>query len=154
MIIVFFSEHNILHFGVIVIDETYQNPFFEFTISCSDNNVLLILLHCIDNLCSTTVFGTYAHNMPLRQSAEKLGRDICKNVLGFHAPTDYDQTGKCFGFSKMNSWETSMVSPPSTWKAFERLGRMLVEETGKQLVNCLLNLYMKQRPKPDATLST
>lgn len=102
MIIVFFNEHDILHFGVIVIDETYQNPFFEFTISCSDNDVLLILLHYLDNLCSTTVFGTYAHNMPLRHSAEKLGRDICKNVFGFHALADRDQTGKCFGFSKMN----------------------------------------------------
>ena len=47
-----------------------------------------------------------------------------------------------------------MAFSPSTWKAFERFGRILDEETGKQLVNFLHDLYMKQRPKPVATLSS
>ena len=82
-------------------DVTRRNPFSDLTISCSDTDVLLILLHYFKDLCSTTVFSTHEHDIPLEPLAEKLGSNVCKDLLGFHALTGSGQTGKFFGFSKL-----------------------------------------------------
>ena len=112
-------------------DVTRRNPFSDLTISCSDTDVLLILLHYFEDLCSTTVFSTHEHDMPLQPLAEKLGSNVCKGLLGFHTLTGSDQTGKFFGFSKLTCWDMCMASPQSTLKAFEKLGRVLDEKLRK-----------------------
>ena len=90
--------------------------------------------------------------MPLQPLAEKLGSNVCKGSLGFHALTGSHQTGKFFGFSKLMFWDTYMASAQSTLEAFENLGRVLDEETEENLANFVLELYMKQRPKSVTTL--
>ena len=112
---------------------------------------LLILLHYFEDLCSTTVFSIHEHDMPLQPLAEKLGSNVCKGLLSFHALTGSDQTRKFFGFSKLTCWDTYMASPQSTLKAFENLGRVLDEETGKSS-EFRVRTYMKQRPKSVTTL--
>ena len=91
--------------------------------------------------------------MPLQPLAEKLGSNVCKGLLSFHALTGSDQTRRFFGFSKLTCWDTYMASPQSTLKAFENLGRVLDEETGKSS-EFRVRTYMKQRPKSVTTLGT
>ena len=83
---------------------------------------------------------------------ETLGSKVFKGLLGFHALTGSDLTGKFFGLSKLTSWDTYMASPQSTLKAFENLGRVLDEETEENLVNFVSELYMKQRAKSVTTV--
>ena len=82
-------------------DVTRRNLFSDLTISCSDIDVLLILLHYFEDLCRTIVFSTREHDMPLQPLAETLGSNVCKGLLGFHALPGLDQSGKFFGFSKL-----------------------------------------------------
>ena len=90
--------------------------------------------------------------MPLQPLEEKLGSNICKGLLGFHALTGSDQTGKLFVFSKLTCWDKYMASPQTTLEAFENLIILLDEETEENLVNLVLQLYMKQRSKSVTTL--
>ena len=90
--------------------------------------------------------------MPLQPLEKKLGSNICKGLLSFHALTGSDQTGKLFGFSKLTCWDMYMVSPQTTLEAFENLIMVLDEETEENLVNLVLQLYMKQRSKSVTTL--
>ena len=71
-------------------------------ISCSDTDVLLILLNYFDSICLSTIFRTSSHDMPLGFSYEKLGEVKCMALLGFHALTVCDQTGKFYDFSKLS----------------------------------------------------
>ena len=52
-------------------------------------------------ICLSTIFRTSSHDMPLRFSYEKLGEAKCKVLLGCHALTGCNQTGKFYGFSKL-----------------------------------------------------
>ena len=91
------------------IDVTQRNPFSDLVIRCSDADVLLILLYYFDELCSTTIFSTNEHDMPLQLLAKKLNFDLRKGLLGFHALTESDQTEKFFGYSKLSCWETYLA---------------------------------------------
>ena len=92
------------------IDVTQRNPSSDLVIRCWDTDVLLILLYYFDELCSTTIFSTNEHDMPLQLLAEKLNFDLRKGLLGFHAPTESDQTEKFFGYSKLSCWEMYLAS--------------------------------------------
>ena len=84
------------------IDVTQRDPSTDLVISCSETDVLLILLNYFDSICLNTIFRASSHGMPLRFSDETLGEVKCKALLGFHALTGCDQTGKCYGFSKLS----------------------------------------------------
>ena len=130
-------------------DVTQKNAFSDSVICCSDTNVLLILLHYFDELCSTTIFSTNEHNMPLQSLAEKLYFDLRKGLL----LTGSDQSRKFFGYSKLSCWETCLASSPSTLQAFANLGiKPLDENIEKHLTEFALQLYMKSRLKSVTTL--
>ena len=40
------------------LDVAKRNPFSDLVVYCCDTDVLLLLLHYFDNLCSSTVFRT------------------------------------------------------------------------------------------------
>ena len=84
------------------IDVTQRNPSTDVVISCSDTDVLLILLNYFDSICLSTTFRTSSHDMPLRFAYENLEEIKCKALLGFHALTGCGQTGKFYGFSKLS----------------------------------------------------
>ena len=85
--------------------------------------------------------------MPLRFAYEKLGKVNCKALLGFHALTGCDQTGKFYGFSKLSCWKTFNSSSPEVYIALQSLGNTLHTDTINNLVIFVLNLYYKNRPK-------
>ena len=59
--------------------------------------------------------------MPLRLTDEVLGRDVCEALLGFHALTGCDETGKFYENSKLSCWQTFLFSPPDVIKTFQNL---------------------------------
>ena len=135
------------------IDVTQRNSFSDLVIRCSDTDVLLILLYYFDELCSTPIFSTNEHDMPLQPLAKKLNIDLRKGLLGFHALTRSDQTGKFFSYSKLSCWKTYLASSPSTLQEFANLCiKPLDENTEKHLTEFVLQLYMKSRPKGVTTL--
>ena len=82
------------------IDVCRRDPFSELTISCSDTDVLLILLNYFEQLPSTTIFKIKEHCYNLRQIFERFTPRVCKALLGFHTFTGSHQTGKFHEFSK------------------------------------------------------
>ena len=71
-------------------DVCRRDPFSELTISCSDTDVLRILLNYFEQLPSTTVFKTTKHRYKLRSIFERVTPRVCKALLGFHAMTGSD----------------------------------------------------------------
>ena len=72
------------------IDVCRRDPFSELTISCSDTDVLLILLNYFEQLPSTAIFKTTEHCYNLRQIFERFTPRVCKALLGFHEITGRD----------------------------------------------------------------
>ena len=128
------------------IDASQSNSFRDIIISCSDTDVLLILLNYYNELCTNTIFLTREHDMPLRLAYEKLGNEKCKALLGFHAITGCDQTGKFYGFSKLGCWKTFLSSSSDVLKSLQNLGGELEDDTKQNLEIFVLNLYSKNRP--------
>ena len=85
--------------------------------------------------------------MPLPFAYEKLGGVKCNALLGFHALTGCDQTGKFYGFSKLLCWKTFNFSSPEVYTALQSLGNTLHTDTINNLVIFVLNLCYKNRPK-------
>ena len=104
------------------LDVSKRDQCSELVISCSDTDVLLILLHYFDNLASITIFKTAEHEYILRTIHEHLRPNNCKALLGFHAISGCDQTGKFPGFAKKSCWETFMTSPIEVLNALASLG--------------------------------
>ena len=77
-----------------------RDSFTELTISCSDSDVLLVLLNYFDQLPSTTTFKATNRRYNLHSIYEKFTPLMCTALLGFHAITGRDQTGKFNGFTK------------------------------------------------------
>ena len=138
------------------IDVCRRDPFSELTISCSDTDVLLILLNYFEQLPSTTIFKTTEHCYNLRQIFERFTPRVCKALLGFHAFTGSDQTGKFHGFSKRSCWEIFTSSTNETLNAFINLG---TNDFNPGIDYCSLEsfvvaLYRKQKvPAEVATLA-
>ena len=57
----------------------------------------MILLHYVRDLSVSTNFVVQHNTMSLRLIDEVLGIDVCEAILGFHALTGCDQTGKFYG---------------------------------------------------------
>ena len=82
------------------LDVTKRNPFTDLVVYCCDADVLLLLLYCFDELCSSTIFRTTNRDIRLRTLHSHLGPELCTSLLGFHTLTGCDQTGKFAGFTK------------------------------------------------------
>ena len=79
---------------------------------CSDTDVLLLLLHYFEMISSMTIFKATEHTCILRKTHENLTPDIIsKALLGFHALSGCDQTGKFPGYSKNSSWDVFVTVP-------------------------------------------
>ena len=86
-------------------DVSKRDPFSELVVSCSDTVVLLILLHYFDKLSSSTIFKTINREFVLRKIYENLAPSVFKALLGFHAISGCDQTGRFSYFSKTSLLE-------------------------------------------------
>ena len=80
------------------------------------------LVAALATVACATVFGspckTRNKEIYLRTVYETLGKEICKALLGFHAFTGWDQTGRFYGYSKLRCWIIFMPSNESRRNAF------------------------------------
>ena len=104
------------------LDITNRNPFTDLVICCSDTDVVLLLLHYFDELSTSTINRSTNYDIILRQAYDTLGPELCKSLLGFHALTGCDQTGKFSGFSKLSCWKVLIDSSPHVLNALQLLG--------------------------------
>ena len=82
------------------LDEIKRNPFTDLVVYCCDTDVLLRLLYRFDELCGSTIFRTTNRDIRFRILHSRLGPELCTSLLGFHALTGCDQTGKVARFYK------------------------------------------------------
>ena len=99
-----------------------NDPFTELVISCSDTHVILILLNYFEDTNGCTIFKTSHHEYCWRKIHESLKTGIIKALLGFHAFSGCDQTGKFHGYSETSCWQTLLRSSDNVLHAFGRLG--------------------------------
>ena len=140
------------------LDVAKRNPFQETYVLCSDTDVLLLLLSYYEELCAKTVFkGNDSRDIDIGKAFESLGPDKVKALLGFHAFSGCDQTGKFAGYGKPSYWTTLMSSPSSVIKAFERLGDDFFvyedDSTLHEIERFVLDLYQPRRPNNVDSLS-
>ena len=135
------------------LDVAKRNPFSDLVVYCCDTDVLLLLLHYFDNLCSSTVFRTTNRDIRLRTLHSHLGPERCTSLLGFHAVTGCDQTGKFVGFTKKTCWKVLVDASPDVTSAFRSLGQCEISDKIKAgLEEFVLDLYCKDRPSNVSTL--
>ena len=130
------------------IDISKRDPFTELVVSCSDTDVLLILLHYFNQLCTTTVFKTLHQQMNLRMMYESFSPRRCQSLLGFHAITGCDQTGKFYGHSKKSCWNVFMDAPDEIIDALAKLGDLteFTDADAESLEKFVILLYCKAIP--------
>ena len=123
------------------VDVSQRNPFSDLLISCSDTDVLLILLHYFEDLCSSCIFKTRTSEIKLRTVYESLGREICKALVGFHSFTGCDQTGRFYGHSKLSCWKVFIACNETTLGAFQELRDTLTDNVRTGLEQFVMKLY-------------
>ena len=129
------------------LDVAKRNPFSDLVVYCCDTDVLLLLLHYFDDLCSSTVFRTTNRDIRLRTLHSHLCPERCTSPLGFHAVTGCDQTGKFVGFTKKTCWKVLVDASPDVTSAFRSLGQCEISDKIKAgLEEFVLDLYCKDRP--------
>ena len=119
----------------------------QWVVFCSDTDVLLILLHYFDKLSSRTIFKTINREFELRKIYENLDPSVCKALLGFHAISGCDQTGRFSGFSKTYCWEIFLDLPNNVLDEFSSLDGSTLpsDSTLNTLEQFVLRLYCKNK---------
>ena len=86
----------------------------------------------------------------LRSIYEKFTPRVCTALLGFHAMTGSDQTGKFNGFTKKTCWDTFIQSTDDILDAFIHLGTtdMNHDTDFKSLESFVVHLYSRNRVAP------
>ena len=91
-----------------------------------DTDVFLLLLNKYPQLCPNTVFitgrGQKRRQIPLRDIHEKLGEEKADGLLGFHAFTGADTSGRFAGKTKKKCFNTFMTASSDELRAFGSLG--------------------------------
>ena len=90
------------------------------------------------------------HQYNLRSIYEKFTPRVCTPLLGFHAMTGSDQTGKFNGFTKKTCWDTFIQSTDDILDAFIHLGTtdMNHDTDFKSLESFVVHLYSRNRVAP------
>ena len=129
-----------------------QNPFSELYISSPDTDVFLLLIHHFPEVCSHTIFrtgrGENVRDINVVAAFEAIGEKHASAILGFHAITGCDQTGKFFGKSKKYCWKVFRAATDQDLEALQSLGETsdLSDETIHALEHFVMTLYIKTIP--------
>ena len=125
------------------IDVTKRGPFSELVILCSDTDVLLILLHYFESLCSSTIFKTVNREFVLRKIHNPSTFECLQGFVGF--PRDY-QTGRFLGYTKLSCWKTFLLVD-DVIQGFSQLGSssQLTSDVLKSLEKYIEQLYCRNK---------
>ena len=90
-------------------DVAQRDPFTECIVFSPDTDVFLLLIHHFPELSQSTIFrtgrGDQLRDISISQCYEKIGPERAKALLGFHAMTGCDQTGRFNGKTKAFWWK-------------------------------------------------
>ena len=137
------------------LDITKCNPFTDLVVYCCDTDVFLLLLYYFDELYSNTIFRTTNRDIHLQTLHIHLDAKLYTSLLGFHALTGCDQTGKFAGFAKKTCWKVLVDAYPDVSSAFRSVGqREISDEIIAGLEEFVLDLYCKDRPSDVNTLGS
>jgi hypothetical protein len=89
----------------------------------------------------------------LKTVYQRLGKQICKDLVGFHSCTGYDQTGKFRGYFKLSCWKIFKAADLIILNAFQKLGYKLSADVDAGLENYVLDLYCSKRPPSVSNLA-
>ena len=138
-----------------LLDVTKRNPFTDLVVYCCDTDVLLLLLYCFNELCSSTIFHTTNCDIRLWTLHSHLGPELCMSLLGFHALIGCNQTGKFAGFTKKTCWKVLVDASPDVSSAFRSVGQCEISDEIKAgLEEFVLDLDCKDRPLDVNTLGS
>ena len=131
-------------------DVCKRDPFPESTIICSDTDLLLIPLNYFDQLRSITTFKMTHHQYNLRSIYEKFTPRVSTALLGFHAMTGSNQTGKFNGFTKKTCWNTFVQSTDDILDVFIHFGTTDMNHNTdfKSLASFVVHLYRRNKVPP------
>ena len=136
------------------------DPFGEVVIVCSDTDVLLMLLYHYQTLCTQTIMrvgrGDHKGDINIGKSFEALGDAKSQALVGFHAFTGCDQTGKFNDQAIQLCWNIFIASPKKIINAFMLLENSIkhpMEECIDCIIMFVLNLYCKNHPTDIDNLS-
>ena len=137
------------------LEVTKRNPFTDLVVYCCDTDVLLLLHYYFDELCSSIIFRTTNRDIHLRTLHIHLGPELCTSLLGFHALTGCDQTGKFAEFTKKRYWKALADASPDISSAFRSVGQCEISDEIKAgLEEFVLDLYCQDRPLNVYTLGS
>ena len=73
-------------------------------------------------------FAQQIETSDFEQLHSHLGPERCTSLLGFHAVTGCDQTGKFVGFTKKTCWKVLVDASPDVTSAFRSLGQCEISD--------------------------
>ena len=137
------------------LDVTKRNPFTDLVLYCCHTYVLLLLFYHYDKLCDTTIFCTTNRDIRFWTLPSHLGPELCTSLLGFHALTGCDQTGKVAEPFKKMCWKVLVDVSPDVSLAFRFVGQCEISDEIKAgLEEFVINSYCKDRPSDINTLGS
>ena len=113
-----------------------------------DTDVFLLLVNRYSQLCPNTVFvtgrGLLRREIQLKNIYDSIGKDKADALLGFHAFTGADTSGRFAGKTKKTAFKIFMSSPQDVLRVFQCLGKGITlpsEETVTALEKFVCSLY-------------
>ena len=88
-----------------ILGDTSRNLFTELVVYCFDTDVLLPLLYCFDDICSSTIFRSTSRDIHVRSMYTHLGSELCSSLHGFHTLTGCHQAGRFCVYGKPSCWK-------------------------------------------------
>ena len=120
-----------------------------------DTDVFLLLLNKYPQLCPNTAFitgrGQTRRQIPLRDIHEQLGEEKADGLLGFHAFTGADISGRFAGKTKKRCFNTFMTVSPDELRAFGSLGTV-VDLPSPETLGALERFVCRRIVQKDQTL--
>ena len=99
-----------------------SNPFCQLHVAFWNKDVLFLFLCFYLQICNNTIFHTTTQEIDLGCLYNALGNEKNILLLGFHAFTSYDLTGRFSGFLK-TTWFNTIKSNSFVHKVFGSLGK-------------------------------
>ena len=137
---------------LVALQMSAQNPFMELYVSSPDTDVLVLLLHHFPELCCHTMFrtgrGASIRDINIGAAFEAIGEKYAAAILGFHAITGCDQTGKFNGKLKRYCWKIFKTATDADLQGLKSLGDAgcLSDQTIKEIEHFVMTIYTKNIP--------
>ena len=113
---------------------------------------MLLLIHHYPVLCPHTIFrtgtGAKIRDISLGVAFEATGEKHSAAILGFHAATGLDQTGKFNGKSKKYCWKVFRAATDNDLQTLKSLGKgsPSSHETIRAIEHFVMTIYIKNIP--------